>query len=80
MECLECCVCLDEKILETTHCGHKICEDCVMLLEKKVCPICRSDIYPFMWDCCRRTFMWNLMIMRMLLSINVINVIVEVFQ
>lgn len=41
----ECPICLDNKSLETTPCGHNICKDCIpRLKEKNKCHMCRASL------------------------------------
>ena len=40
----ECCVCLEENIIQKTYCGHSVCNECINKLDKNLCPMCRRDV------------------------------------
>ena len=40
----ECCVCTDETVT-CTKCRHYICQKCYIKLERKICPMCRKNLY-----------------------------------
>jgi hypothetical protein len=43
---LECCICYEMNVssIDLTDCGHAICGDCMVRMEKSICPICRESI------------------------------------
>lgn len=42
-EKLDCSVCM-EQTLTTTECNHSLCQKCFCSLQKKICPICRTNL------------------------------------
>ena len=42
----DCCICLEENVLESqkTPCGHCVCIECQDQMKKPICPMCRADI------------------------------------
>jgi len=39
---MECCICYEKKWVCKTNCQHEICLNCILLLNKVECPICRN--------------------------------------
>ena len=40
---MECCICFEEKNLETIPCNHPVCSDCISRIT--ICPMCRGRLY-----------------------------------
>jgi RNA polymerase subunit RPABC4/transcription elongation factor Spt4 len=42
---MECPICLDNKFFKiVTNCNHQICINCILLLHKPECPLCRKNL------------------------------------
>ena len=44
---MECCICYEKKWVCKTNCQHEICLNCILLLNKVECPICRNTDVDF---------------------------------
>jgi len=43
----DCPICLNNKFYQiTTNCNHKLCIECILLLHKPECPLCRKNLSP----------------------------------